>query len=123
MVYSADVRDFFRLLKRGYSDRLPKKWVNAFRRCRSVCCNGTEETAETAETAETTQAPEIAETAETAETAKTAETKDGEPARHRDERTGLSGPYVPKPAVGSPARRAFCARAPAPPVPHWGSIG
>ena len=36
-VYSADFRDFFRVLKRGYLARLAKKWVNAVCTCRSVC--------------------------------------------------------------------------------------
>ena len=44
MVYSADFRDFFLDLKRGYLARLAKKLVNAVCRCRSVCCNGTEDT-------------------------------------------------------------------------------
>ena len=34
VVYSADFRDFFRDLKRGYLARLPKKLVNAVCRCR-----------------------------------------------------------------------------------------
>lgn len=44
VVYSADFRDFFRDLKRGYFARLPKKLVKATCRCRSVCCNGTDDT-------------------------------------------------------------------------------
>lgn len=44
VVYSADFRDFFRDLKRGYFARLPKKLVNALCRCRSVCWSGTDET-------------------------------------------------------------------------------
>ncbi|GAA4030031.1 hypothetical protein GCM10022232_89940 [Streptomyces plumbiresistens] len=43
-VYSADLRDLFRDLKRGYLARLPKKWVNAVCKCRSVYCNGTDDT-------------------------------------------------------------------------------
>lgn len=44
VVYSADFRDFFRDLNRGYLARLPKKFVNAVWRCRRACCSGTEET-------------------------------------------------------------------------------
>src|SRR5690606_10666952 len=44
VVYSADFRDFFRDLKRGYFARLPKKFENAVWRCRSACWSGTEET-------------------------------------------------------------------------------
>jgi hypothetical protein len=44
VVYSADFRDFFRDLKRGYLARFPKKFVNAVWRCRSACWSGTEET-------------------------------------------------------------------------------
>jgi hypothetical protein len=44
VVYSADFRDFRLDLKCGYPARLPKKLVNALCRCRSVCCNGTDDT-------------------------------------------------------------------------------
>ncbi|CAM5724722.1 hypothetical protein SHIRM173S_04276 [Streptomyces hirsutus] len=44
MVYSADFRDFFFDLKRGYFARLPKKLVNAICRWRRHCWSGTEET-------------------------------------------------------------------------------
>ncbi|MBB4986116.1 hypothetical protein GGE06_007083 [Streptomyces sp. SFB5A] len=44
VVYSADFRDLFRDLNRGYFARLPKKSVNAACRCRRACCNGTDET-------------------------------------------------------------------------------
>lgn len=44
VVYSTDLRDFFRLLKRGYFARLAKKPVNAVCRCRSACWSGTEDT-------------------------------------------------------------------------------
>ncbi len=44
VVYSADFRDFFRDLNRGYFARLPKKLLNAVCRCRSACCSGTQET-------------------------------------------------------------------------------
>ena len=44
MVYSADLRDFFLLLKVGYLARLAKKLVNAPCRCRNACCSGTEDT-------------------------------------------------------------------------------
>src|SRR5688572_22068224 len=43
-VYSADLRDFFRDLNRGYLARLPKKLLNATCRCRRACWSGTEET-------------------------------------------------------------------------------
>ncbi len=46
MVYSADRRDFFFDLKRGYLARLPKKLLNASCKCRSVCCNGTDDTSD-----------------------------------------------------------------------------
>jgi hypothetical protein len=46
VVYSADFRDFFRLLKRGYWDRLPKKLVNAVCKCRRHCWSGTDDTSD-----------------------------------------------------------------------------
>ncbi len=46
VVYSADFLDFLRDLKRGYLARFPKKLVNATCKCRSVCCNGTEDTSD-----------------------------------------------------------------------------
>ncbi|BBJ37991.1 hypothetical protein SSPO_007090 [Streptomyces antimycoticus] len=44
VVYSADLRDFFRDFNRGYRARWAKKWVNAVWRWRRACCSGTEET-------------------------------------------------------------------------------
>lgn len=44
VVYSADFRDLFRDLQRGYFVRFAKKWLNAIYRCRSVCWSGTDET-------------------------------------------------------------------------------
>ena len=44
MVYSAERRDFFLHLNGGYLARLAKKFVNAACRCRSACCNGTDDT-------------------------------------------------------------------------------
>ncbi len=44
VVYSADRRDFFRDLKRGYLARFPKKLANAVCRCRSACWSGTDDT-------------------------------------------------------------------------------
>src|SRR5690606_3039432 len=43
-VYSADARDFFFDLKRGYLARLAKKFPNAVWRCRSACWSGTLDT-------------------------------------------------------------------------------
>ncbi len=43
-VYSADARDRFFDLNDGYPARLAKKLVNAACRCRSACCNGTQDT-------------------------------------------------------------------------------
>jgi hypothetical protein len=46
VVYSADFRDFFRDLKTGYLARFSQKFANAPCRCRSVCCNGTDDTSD-----------------------------------------------------------------------------
>ncbi|GHJ43223.1 hypothetical protein Cs7R123_05650 [Catellatospora sp. TT07R-123] len=43
-VYSADRRERFLDLNVGYFARLAQKLVNAVCRCRSACCNGTQET-------------------------------------------------------------------------------
>jgi hypothetical protein len=43
-VYSADLRDFFFALNRGYLARLVKKFVKAVCRCRSACWSGTLDT-------------------------------------------------------------------------------
>lgn len=43
-MYSADARDFLRDLNVGYLARSAKKFANAACRCRSACCNGTEDT-------------------------------------------------------------------------------
>ncbi len=40
-VYSAEARDFFRDLKRGYLARLAKNAANAACWCRRACCSGT----------------------------------------------------------------------------------
>lgn len=46
VVYSADLRDFFFDLKRGYFARFAKKLVYATCKCRNVCWRGTLETSE-----------------------------------------------------------------------------
>ena len=46
VVYSADLVDFFRDLKRGYLARLAKKLVNAVYTCRRHCWSGTDDTSD-----------------------------------------------------------------------------